>query len=135
MVSYTTSADGIRESELGGFFVGWPSHPTPGKHLELLQKSDRVVLAIDDETRQVVGFVTAVTDGVLSAYIPFLEVLPAYQAQGIGSELIRRMLTELKGSYMIDLLCDPELQSFYEKLGMEKATGMRIRNFDRQSGT
>ena len=41
---------------------------------------------------QVVGFVTATSDGVLSAYIPFLEVVPAYRSRGIGSlrENLRR---------------------------------------------
>ena len=30
--------------------------------------------------------------GFLTAFIPGLEVLPAYQGQGIGSELMRRIL-------------------------------------------
>ena len=39
------------------------------------------MLARDDAGR-VVGFVTAISDGVLSAYIPLLEVLPEYQGAG-----------------------------------------------------
>jgi hypothetical protein len=35
---------------------------------------------------------------------------------------------------MIDLLCDPDVQPFYGRLGMRPATGMLIRNYDRQSG-
>ena len=38
------------------------------------------------------GFITATSDGALSAAIRLLEVLEAYQGQGIGSELLRRML-------------------------------------------
>ena len=56
----------------------------------------------------VVGFVTAVSDGVLSAYIPLLEVLPEYQDRGIGSELMRRILEQLDDLYMVDVLCDAE---------------------------
>jgi GNAT superfamily N-acetyltransferase len=81
-----------------------------------------------------VGFITAISDGVLAAYIPLLEVLPAWQGQGIGAELVRRMQAQLQRFYMVDLLCDPEVQPFYERLGLHRATGMLLRNYDRQSG-
>ncbi len=45
------------------------------------------------------------------------------------------MLDKLKDIYMIDLLCDTDLQDFYIGLGMRMATGMLIRNYEHQSGT
>jgi hypothetical protein len=33
----------------------------------------------------VVGFITAISDGVLTAYVPFLEVLPAHRRQGVAN--------------------------------------------------
>jgi len=117
-IRYTTSLDGIGAAELaGGFWVGWPTPPTAEEHLALLEGSEAVVLAVDDATGQVVGFVTAVGDGVLSAYLPLLEVLPAWQGQGIGSELVRRVLAELGPRYMVDLVCDEDVVPFYERLG------------------
>jgi ribosomal protein S18 acetylase RimI-like enzyme len=135
MITYTDSIAGIGPGALRGFFVGWPNPPAPETHLRILQGSDAVVLARDDATKAVVGFITAISDGVSCAYIPHLEVLPAYQGRGIGSELLRRMLERLRRLYMIDLLCDPDVQPFYERLGMRPATGMLIRNYDRQSGS
>jgi ribosomal protein S18 acetylase RimI-like enzyme len=79
----------------------------------------------------VIGFATAISDGVMSAYIPFLEVLPEYQRQGIGTELIRRLLGQLDGLYMVDLSCDAALQPFYERLGfiaLDRAMGQRRRD-------
>ena len=35
---------------------------------------------------------------------------------------------------MVDLLCDRELQGFYQRHGMMPASGMMLRNYDRQSG-
>ena len=135
MIVYTDSLAGITPDHLrGGFFVGWPNPPTPESHLHLLAGSNQVFLACDDQTGQVVGFITAITDGVLAAYIPLLEVLPAYQGRGIGSELTRRMLATLRDLYMVDLLCDPDRQPFYARLGMRPATGMLLRHYDRQSG-
>ena len=127
-ISYTDRLENISVERLTGFFVGWDKKPSPEKHLELLKQSDFVVLATNTDTGEVVGFITAITDKTLAAYIPFLEVLPGYQSKGIGTELMKRMLEKLKDFYIIDLFCDPEVQKFYEKLGMQRATGMIIRN-------
>lgn len=130
MIAYETTLEGVREQDLGGFFVGWPTRPSAATHLRLMHGSDLVVLARDSESGRVVGFVTAVGDGVLSAFIPLLEVLPEYQGRGIGSELVRRLLALLEGSYMIDLLCDDDLVSFYERFGMSRRVAMVLRNRD-----
>ncbi|MCG7435169.1 GNAT family N-acetyltransferase [Lysinibacillus fusiformis] len=119
---------------LKGFFVDWPNPPSPQTHLKLLENSSKVVMALDEQSNQIVGFITAISDGVLSAYIPFLEVLPAYKSKGIGKELINRMLIELQYIYMIDLCCDDDLVPLYEKFGMMKSNGMLIRNYSMQSG-
>ena len=76
---------------------------------------------------RVLGFVTAISDGVLSAFIPLLEVLPERQGQGIGSELVRRILGELEDFYMVDLVCDPELEGFYRRFEMTLLAGMAVR--------
>ena len=134
MIRYTSCLDDITPAQLRGFFVGWPNPPSPETHLRILQNSDEVVLALDEDAGRVVGFITALTDGILAAYIPLLEVLPFYQGQGIGGELIRRMLVRLDDYYMVDLLCDRNLQPFYARFGMRPATGVMIRRYDRQSG-
>jgi ribosomal protein S18 acetylase RimI-like enzyme len=134
MITYTESLVGLEASQLqGGFFVGWPNPPSPATHVKILQGSGHVVLALDGS--RVIGFINAISDGVLTAYIPLLEVLPEYQKRGIGAELVRRMLERLKTLYMIDVLCDPEVQPFYERVGMLRASGMIVRNYDRQSGS
>jgi ribosomal protein S18 acetylase RimI-like enzyme len=132
-VSYTESLSGVTADQLrGGFFAGWPNPPTPESHLRILAGSSAVILARANDG-QVVGFITAVSDGVSCAYIPHLEVLAAYQGRGIGTELARRMLAKLRQLYMIDLVCDPSVQPFYERLGLRAVVGMVQRNYDRQA--
>ena len=125
-ITYQETTDGIGPSELQGFFVGWPSRPSPEDHIAILEGSDLLVLAIS-EKRSVVGFVTAITDGVSCAYIPHLEVLPEWQREGIGTELMRRMLAKLETIRAIDLICDEDVRGFYERLGFEAGRGMFIR--------
>jgi ribosomal protein S18 acetylase RimI-like enzyme len=133
MIVYSESLEGITPEKLQGFFVGWGNPPTPETHLKILQGSFRVILAIDDETGRVVGFINAISDGVLTAFIPLLEVLPDYQRRGIGKELVRRLLVQLSHLYAIDLICDAELQPFYEPLGLKPCTGMIYRNYQWQA--
>jgi ribosomal protein S18 acetylase RimI-like enzyme len=135
MIAYRESAYEVTPEKLRGFFAGWPNPPSLATHLRILQRADHVVLAVEEDGGQVVGYITALSDGILTAYIPHLEVLPAYQKQGIGSELLRRMLERLGGLYMIDLLCDPEVAPFYEKFGMRRARAMCVRNYGSQAGT
>jgi predicted N-acetyltransferase YhbS len=134
-IIYLDSAEELSAHQLrGGFWVGWANPPSAETHLRLLRNSAVIVLAQDSATGQIVGFITAVSDGVLSAYVPFLEVLPAWQGRGVGGELVDRLLAQLRQLYMIVLLCDAPLQPYYERHGMTPATGMAIRNYDRQSG-
>ena len=91
---YKTSIEGITHQMLHGFFVNWANPPSPDAHLRILQGSFKFVLAVDEANNQVVGFINAISDGVLSAYIPLLEVLPDYQKQGIGKELVSRIMSE-----------------------------------------
>jgi len=82
----------------------------------------------------VVGFVNALTGEVQTAFIPLLEVLPAFRRRGIGSELMRQMLRTLASIPCVDLTCDPELRPFYERLGMMRSVGMVGRRFAREDG-
>jgi ribosomal protein S18 acetylase RimI-like enzyme len=134
-ITYTDSLDTITPDKLRGFFVGWPTPPSPETHLRILLGRDFVWVAVNDETGIVVGFITAISDGVSSAYIPFLEVLPPYQGQGVGTELARRMLDSLRHLYMVDLVCDDDVMPFYERLGMRRYGAMIRRNYDQQNGT
>jgi ribosomal protein S18 acetylase RimI-like enzyme len=151
MIVYLDNPEAISPAQLaGGFWVGWPNPPSPIDHHRILLGSYAVWLALGDDTNQVVGFINAVSDGSsrhaqrapgtrlragYAAYIPLLEVLPEYQGRGIGSELTRRMLATLRHCYQVDLICEPDVQPFYEKLGMRRAVGMIVRNYDRQSAS
>ncbi|MFN8377898.1 MAG: GNAT family N-acetyltransferase [Anaerolineae bacterium] len=133
MITYTTTLDGVTSDHLrGGFFEGWPQPPSPETHLRILNGSSHVVLAWEDG--RVVGFINALSDGVLTAYLPLLEVLPSFRGQGIGSELVRRMVAEIGPIYAVDLVCDDSLVPYYQRMGLMAVRGMVLRHYDSQSG-
>ena len=133
MITYKDSLENITVDQLkDGFFVGWPNPPSAKVHLNILKGSYKIWLALDNNL--VVGFISAVSDGVLAAFIPNLEVRPEYQGQGIGTELVKRMVDSLSHLYSIDLMCDDDVVPFYEKLGLQQAGGMVVRNYHNQSG-
>jgi hypothetical protein len=67
VIEFAHSAAGINPEQLRGFFADRPDPPSPERQLALLRGSDHVVVARDGE--RVVGFATAIRDGVLSACI------------------------------------------------------------------
>jgi ribosomal protein S18 acetylase RimI-like enzyme len=133
MITYTTSTVGLRPDQLQGFFEGWPQPPSPEAHVRLLQHAANVVLAHDESSGEVVGFITAISDGIWTAYIPLLEVKPAWRGQGIGRALLQQMLCQFHDYYMVDVLCDAEVQGFFTQQGFFPASGACLRAYQHQA--
>ena len=117
---------------VSGFFVGWPNPPSDQTLKKILTNSQHIYLAIEND--KLVGFINAISDQVLSAYIPLLEVLPEYQGQGIGQTLVTRMKEDLQQFYMIDICCDDNVVPFYEGQGFKRGHSVMTRNYQQQSG-
>src|SRR5258708_36339030 len=92
VIDYTDDLTSVREDMLRGFFVGWPKRPSARQHLALLRGSYRSVVAVVEAAQRVVGFVNMLSDGLLTAFIPWLEILAGHQGRGIGTALVRPML-------------------------------------------
>ncbi len=132
-LTYQTTTDGLTEDQLDGdFFEGWLDPPSPATHLRVLEQSDHRVVAVRDG--KVIGFITAISDGVLSAFITLLEVVSDEQDKGIGQSLMNQLMEDIGDIYMVDLVCDANLSRFYAELGFATATGMSRRNYEMQSG-
>ncbi len=126
MIRYTDKLDGIEAQAFSEFCEGWSIKPNPERFFRALQGSRHVILAKDGE--KVVGFINAISDGELFAFIPMLEVVAEYRSQGIASELVRLMVDKCGNLYGMDLLCDANLVPFYERFGMQEVSGMCLRN-------
>jgi len=128
-IQFKNTKEGVRNYNVGNFFAEWQKKPSKEIFYKSVEGSDYVVLAIDQSTNSIIGYITAISDGVLSAYIPFLEVDVVYQKLGVGKKLLKLMLQKLDKFYMIDLICDKEMAGFYEEAGLESWHAMIKRNY------
>ncbi|MCE1245221.1 MAG: GNAT family N-acetyltransferase [Firmicutes bacterium] len=134
MIIFTDDIRSVSIEKLDGFFIGWPNPPSREVFLKLLDGSDYAVVAIDESNDNVVGFITCISDNILTAYIPLLEVLPEYQNQGIGAKLMRMVFEKYHHLYKVDLCCDLEMQEYYSRFEMIKIHGMSRIKYQHQSG-
>ena len=100
--------------------VGWTNYTHQPQMLEqALSHSLATYLARDGE--EIVGLVRLVGDGFSSVFVQDLIVLPSYQRQGIGSNLMKEALADYKDAYQIQLVTEQTEKTlgFYRSLGFE----------------
>lgn len=100
--------------------VGWTNYTSQVQMLEQALRQSLYVLAAYDSGK-LVGILRAVGDGVSIVFIQDIIVLPSYQRQGIGSQLIKNCLETYKHVYQIHLLTDTtdKTKAFYESQGFK----------------
>jgi GNAT superfamily N-acetyltransferase len=104
--------------------VGWKHRTADPERLErMLGGSALAVQAWDGDA--LVGFARALSDDAFNAYISTVAVLPAYRRQGIGTELVKRLMAGQ--DELTFALNARDAAGFYAKLGFEPATTMMRR--------
>ena len=126
-MKYCRNIKECMEYKIEGFCEGWKKPLSELQIRSMLINSTYNVVVINEN--MIVGIITALSDNINWAFIPYLEVLEKYRENGIGKELMIKMLDELRTINCIDLTCDRELQGFYERFGMLKSEGMVIRRY------
>ena len=100
--------------------VGWTNYTNQPQMLEqAMSHSLATYLARDGE--EMVCLVRLVGDGFSSVFVQNLLVLPSYQRQGSGSNLMKEALADYKDAYQIQLATEQTEKTlgFYRSLGFE----------------
>jgi len=97
----------------------WSSAQKPELLLKALVASHSLVTAWADA--RLIGLGNAISDGYLVVYYPHLLVMPEYQGRGIGTELMRRLITRYEGFHQHMLVADGRALEFYRKCGFKRA--------------
>lgn len=99
--------------------VNWSSGHYPDKLVTAMRNFETVYTAWDGD--RLIGLISAMDDGVMTAYIHYLLVNPAYHKKGIGRKLVEMMKEKYKDYLRIVLVAYQEETGFYEHCGFEKA--------------
>lgn len=99
--------------------VGWTAYTKNPDQLWKAVNQSLKVWTVSDGDR-LVALARVVGDGVSIIFIQDILVLTAYQGQGIGSQLLQRILNEYQSVRQILLLTGNEEKtvSFYQKNGL-----------------
>ena len=125
MITYKAIKD-FDPGQLQALFlsVEWSSGHFPEKLAAAMQHYGSVFSAWDGD--KLVGLISAMDDGGMTAYIHYLLVDPQYQKMGIGKQLLR-MMKEQYADYLRILLVamDAEI-GFYQHCGFEAPEGKTV---------
>ncbi len=101
--------------------VNWNSGNYPEKLQLAMKNSDSVISAWKDN--KLVGLMSGISDGVMTVYFHWLLVRPEFQGQGIGQEIMRRMLARYETFITRVLVAYTTQAGFYERCGFSIGTG------------
>ena len=105
--------------------VGWNMYTRDPKKLERAIAQSLSVLGAYD---QLVGLIRAVGDGETILFIQDLLVLPSYQRQGIGRQLVDALVDQFPQVRQRVLLTDdqPQTRAFYENIGFVQSSKVGV---------
>jgi ribosomal protein S18 acetylase RimI-like enzyme len=124
---WSYSLDGIDLAELSALFEASPpmGNKQPADLQTAFGNSMFVCFAHDGAT--LVGVGRAMADGVYTAYIGDIAVLPSHRGIGLGKQIVAELLRLTAGHKKIILYSVPGSEPFYEKFGFRRMrTAMAI---------
>ena len=109
----------FNEKDLENLFlsVEWLSGNYPDELVVAMRNSGSVFTAWDED--KLIGLINALDDGIMTAYVHYLLVNPAYQGKGIGRKLIRQITEKYKDYLRIVLITYDKEIDFYKHCGFE----------------
>ena len=120
MVTYRDTRDVDREQIVALYRANhWSPAEKPRELHQALVNSHALITAWDGS--ELVGLGNAISDGALVVYYPHMLVRPDYQGQGIGREIVRRLMARYAGFHQQILVADGGAIEFYKKCGFERA--------------
>lgn len=105
--------------------MGWQQRVADAaKFQKMMEHTSRAVVAVDGAS--IVGFARALCDEVSNGYISMVAVAPERRGQGIGRELVRRLMRDDAGITWM-LRAGRGSDGFWEKLGFRASEVARER--------
>lgn len=122
MITYKDIHD-FKKEDLERLFlsVEWSSGHYPEKLVVAMQNYETVYSAWHDD--RLVGMICVMDDGIMTAYVHYLLVDPAYQGQHIGKTLLEKTKEHYKDYLRIVLNAYDDKIAFYRSMGFKEGEG------------
>lgn len=121
MIQYSLARNFTMEQAEALFLaVDWESGRYPVRLYKALCRSETVITAHSPEV-PLAGLMSAVSDGGMNVYFPYLLVHPAMQHREIGRTLVKLMLAHYQDTCRKILVCPDSRVHFYQSVGWKRA--------------
>jgi ribosomal protein S18 acetylase RimI-like enzyme len=107
----------IDKNQLVSLFnsVGWKTAEYPNRLYCAIKNSDYVMSVWDNN--ELIGLISAISDGAINVFITYLLVKPEYQKQGIGKILLTDFCKKFEGFGRRIVSTEIDKEEFYNKFG------------------
>lgn len=97
--------------------VGWKSAEYPNRLYKAINDSEYVMSVWKD--RQLIGLISAISDGAINVFITYLLVKPEFQKSGLGSMMMEDFCKRFEGYGRRILSTEVDKEKFYNKFGFD----------------
>ncbi len=107
----------INKNQLVKLFksVGWKTAEYPNRLHNAIKNSEYVMSVWDNEN--LIGLISAITDGYINVFITYLLVNPEYQKMGLGKMMIGNFMKKFEGFGRRILTTELDKEEYYKKFG------------------
>lgn len=95
--------------------VGWKTAEYPNRLQEAIKNSEYVMSAW--KGNNLIGIISAISDGAINVFITYLLIKPEYQKQGIGKFMMNDFCEKYKGYGRRILSTELDKEKYYNKFG------------------
>ena len=95
--------------------VGWKTAEYPNRLYNAIKNSDYVMTVWSGEN--LIGLISAITDGYINVFITYLLVNPEYQKMGLGKTMMHDFMKKFKGFGRRVLTTELDKEEYYKKFG------------------
>lgn len=109
----------IDKTKLANLFksVGWKTAEYPNRLYNAIKNSEYVMTIWKEE--ELVGLISAITDGYINVFITYLLVNPEYQKIGLGKTMMNDFIKKFKGFGRRILTTEIDKEDYYKKFGFD----------------
>ncbi len=107
----------ISKEELVKLFnsVGWKTAEYPNRLYKAINNSEYVMSVWNNE--ELIGLISAISDGAINVFITYLLVKPEYQKSGLGTIMMNDFCKKFEGYGRRILSTEMDKEKFYNRFG------------------